>query len=89
MRRSLTAPVSCFLATALTVFNLSLVTKISDNTRIPDEPVLGILLTNSGALAAQASLQLILSSTVIWMIIFSAAWLLLSFLSRDPVAKES
>lgn len=89
MRQKLSAPISAFLATGIVLFFLSQVKIESNSTIVQDESVLSVLMFNSRVLAAQTSLQLMFGAAVIWIIVFSVGWLLLSLLSRDPIEKNN
>lgn len=82
MEQKFAAPISALVATLISVGRLGMLS-MSFGNYFSSISILEYLFGNGGILEPDVSLHLILATAVLWMIIFSLLWLLLSLISRD------
>jgi len=89
MKQKLTTPLAAVIATLVSVGRLGTITQTTTFVpgigRMGFSSIIEYLFGNAGTLEPNVSLHLLLATVVLWMIVFSVVWFLLSLISRDPM----
>ena len=85
MKRKLVAPLSSLIATLVSVGRLFTINQTTtySGIRLDGGTIMQYLFGNYGTLEPNVSLHLTFATLVLWMLVFSIAWFLLTIISHD------